>query len=74
MKNKKTSGDDIDDIDDIDDVDNENVEQNECFDDCQKIFADMGIDNINEDDLKNFNINDMMSKLMTPPPQNHASK
>ena len=53
--------------------DNNINEQDECLNDCQKIFADMGIDNINEDDLKNFNIGEMMSKLMTPP-QNHASK
>lgn len=49
-------------------------QKDECFKDCQEMFATMGLGNINEKDLQNLDMSQLMKQLSTPPPQNNASK
>ena len=48
-------------------------QKDECFKDCQEIFATMGFGNINEKDLQNLDMSQLMKQLSTPPPQNNAA-
>jgi hypothetical protein len=56
-------------------VNDVNKNPEECLDDCKQMFANMGLDGVNENDLKNLNIDEIMKNLMHPPSkQNNASR